>query len=98
MNRTLLKPDSQQDVLSAVAFYEGREAGLGKRFRTSLRSAIQLIKNHPFGLPEVEPGVRWVLVPDFPYKVYFLPDESPIPIIAVLHASRHPDGWRPRRS
>lgn len=97
MNRVVIEPDAQLDVRNAVQFYESRRQGLGKRFRASLRDAVRTIREHPEAWPEIEPGVRCTMLRGFPYKLYYLPQEMPISIIAVMHAVRNPDTWQSRR-
>ena len=91
--RVVLEPRAQAEVRQAFKFYQRRQPGLGHQFRDRVRETTRLIGEHPDAFPEVVPGVRWVLTKQFPYKVYFLPEFDPIPVIAILHAASHPDAW-----
>lgn len=92
----LIEPDAQADIQAAFVFYEEKRPGLGERFRASVRAATLTIREYPVGLPEVEPGVRGMLISGFPFKLYYLAEESPLRVIAVIHTSRNPGAWKER--
>lgn len=98
MKRALIEPGATADVQAAFEFYQSRREGLGLEFRQRFRQAMRLIREHPSAFPAIVDGVRWARTKQFPYKIYFLPDEDPIRVIAVLHGARDPDSWRTRRA
>jgi plasmid stabilization system protein ParE len=94
--KLFIEPLTKADVRSAFLFYQGRREGLGHEFKERVREAFVLIREHPQAFAQIEPGVRWAMTNQFPFKVYFLADEDPVRVIAVLHAAMHPDAWRAR--
>jgi toxin ParE1/3/4 len=96
MTRVLIEPAAKEDLRAAFGYYQAQRPGLGHEFRDELKVAVRRIRERPASFPEVEAGVRWTLTDRFPYKIFFLADEDPIRIIAVLHGARHWDAWRER--
>lgn len=71
-----------------------RDPRLGDEFLTRLDALLKRIGSEPYVFQEVEPRVRRGLLRQFPYAVYYLPEEEPLSVIAVLHTSRQPDYWK----
>ena len=90
-------PEAQAEVECFTGDYEARATGLGVRFREEIESVCAAIIQHPL-LWRQRPGdYRRVNLPGFPYYVAFVLREERVVIIAVAHASRHPDYWKHRR-
>ncbi|MCA8910955.1 MAG: type II toxin-antitoxin system RelE/ParE family toxin [Planctomycetes bacterium] len=94
MNLLFIEPQAKADVRAAVAYYGHAQAGLGAEFSARLRHAFVEILEHPEAHPSIEPDVRWILLKQFPFKVFYMPLEEPIRIVAVVHAAAHPDSWK----
>ncbi|MGA3170857.1 MAG: type II toxin-antitoxin system RelE/ParE family toxin [Chthoniobacteraceae bacterium] len=89
-------PESVAELECVTGDYEARAKGLGSRFRVEVESACAAIVQHPF-LWRLRPGgYRRVNLPGFPYYVAFVIEEGLALIIAVAHASRHPDYFKDR--
>ncbi|MBL8449326.1 MAG: hypothetical protein JNM32_05310 [Dechloromonas sp.] len=50
----------------------------------------------PLAWALLDERIRRVLINRFPYGVLYVPQESGILIVAVMHLSREPDYWRSR--
>lgn len=87
---------AQQEFLGAVRFYEGEEAGLGRRLATAVEEATLLALNFPLAGTPMQSDMRRVLVRDFPLAVVYRPDDDGIIIFAVAHLSRRPGYWNSR--
>ena len=88
--------EARAEFREAADYYEVKERGLGKRFAGEIREVCRAILEHPLIWREREGGFRRVNCPVFPYYVaYFIRDER-ILVVAVAHASRHPDHWKQR--
>ena len=62
-----------------------------RRVAASLREAIQIIADHPFGgLKTTRPTLYVKIVPRYPYKVFYRVREDVIEVIHIRHASRRP--------
>ena len=89
-------PEALSEFAASVEFYEGKEPGLGKRFKNEVWEACSTIIAHPLLWRERKGGFRRLNCPVFPhYIAYFIRGETVI-IAAVAHERRHPDYWRKR--
>ena len=89
-------PEASAEVECVTGDYEARSAGLGVRFRAEIESACAAIVQHPL-LWRLRPGgYRRVNPPGFPFYIAFVTDEQQALIVAVAHASRHPDYFKSR--
>ena len=87
-------PEAQSDAEEATRFYERRVLGLGTRFRSQVESVCAAIVRQPLLWSERRGGYRRVNIPGFPYYVAYLIKGECIVVIAVGHASRHPEYWK----
>lgn len=94
MKQVSIQPSAKADVLSAFSYYEEVGPGLGTEFVHQIYVLMDRIAQFPNSFPEIEPGIRWGLTKQFPFKVFFMPGENPIPVVAVTHASLPPDAWK----
>lgn len=89
-------PEARAEVECVTGYYEARVPGLGVRFREEVESACAAIVQHPLLWRERPNGCRRVNLPGFSYYVAFVLREDRVLIIAVAHASRHPNYWKSR--
>lgn len=89
-------PRAVEEFEEATRYYEGREAGLGLRFRLEIESVCAAIVRQPLLWRERKGGYRRVNCPGFPYYIAFFLREERIIVAAVAHASRHPEYWKKR--
>ena len=87
---------ASDDVLEVHSWYEARQAGLGSHFVSSLDLVVALIAEHPLSCPVVYRGIRRVLLPGFPYALFYLSPSDRIVVLACLHQSREPRAIRKR--
>ena len=92
----ILAPEAEQDVTEAYVWYEGRRAGLGEEFLSSLDACMASIGRRPEMYRAVHDGYRRSLIRRFPYAVFYEHTESRVTIYAVFHTARDPDKWRQR--
>jgi toxin ParE1/3/4 len=90
-------PDALTEFKAEIAYYEGKQAGLGVAFAEETLRIIELVCLFPrIGSPE-EAGVRSVITKRFPFLIYYEVLENKLWIWAVMHAAREPGYWRSRR-
>jgi plasmid stabilization system protein ParE len=65
-------------------------------FRSSVREALERIRENPRQYPEVHRGLRRALTHRFPFSIFYRFTGEDILVIAVVHGARHPDTWRRR--
>lgn len=83
----------REDIDSAYGWYEEQLPGLGERFLSAISAVVTNIQSNPQGFGRVRGDVRAGLARDFPYVVYFRPEQTRIVILAVLHGRRDPQTW-----
>jgi plasmid stabilization system protein ParE len=84
------------DIAEAYDWYEGRRAGLGEEFLSSVDACLESIRRRPETYPVVHEGYRRSLIRRFPYAVFYAQSAAAVTIYAVFHTSRDPDKWRRR--
>ena len=91
------KPEAEQDLSDAHAWYEGQRVGLGDEMLLCVEAAIESVQRQPEGYVAVEGEIRRALLRRFPYGVFYLVETSEIVVLGVFHAARDPRAWRSRR-
>lgn len=88
--------EARDEFGEAAEYYEGKEPGLGVRFRAEVERVVQRIVGDPFLWRERPGGYRRVNCPVFPYYVAYFIRAERIIIAAVAHGHRKPGYWRHR--
>lgn len=89
----IISADAYADLLDAAIWYETQQPGLGDVFTTAAEAIIKQIVRTPEIYAPVKGEVRRALVQRFPFSVYFKLESDRVVILAIIHASRHPDTW-----
>jgi plasmid stabilization system protein ParE len=84
---------AQQELDSAVAWYNEQATGLGQEFLDELDRVVRRAVTFPMSCPEIEPGIRRCLLARFPYGLIYGLDGETIVVIAVAHLHREPRYW-----
>ena len=92
----VIAPEAELDIAGAYVWYEGRRAGLGEEFLSSVDACLESIRRRPEMHPVVHEGYRRSLIRRFPYAVFYEQPEATVSVYAVFHTSRDPDKWRQR--
>ena len=87
---------ARREFLSEVAFYNGKEPGLGTRFAAAVEEATTRALAFPSTGSPASTNTRRVFVKDFPFAVIYRPESDGIVIFAIAHHSRRPDYWQSR--
>lgn len=96
MTRGRFTAPARREFLNEVAFYNGKERGLGARFTAAVEEATTRAMAFPLSGSQASASTRRIFVKDFPFAIVYRPDESGIVVFAVAHHSRHPDYWHSR--
>ncbi len=88
--------EAEAELFDAVLWYEAKEIGLGKRFRSEVASVIDSIAANPLLWRERAGGYRRVNCPVFPYYLPYFIREDKIIIAAIAHDRRKPRYWSKR--
>lgn len=89
---------AEAELATAVDWYAAREDGelLADRFLDDVTRSEHLAGERPRAWPEIEPGVRRVVLNRFPFALIYRIERDEVQILAVAHHSRRPSYWRER--
>lgn len=87
----VISEEAVEDIVSAFAFYEDRQIGLGERFLQELDIKFQIIIDQPLLFAVFADQYRQVQMRSFPFLIVYEYYGSEVIIYAVFHARQHPD-------
>lgn len=94
------RPEVEQDMAEAAAWYEARQEGLGSEFAEEVIQVWRALGENPLLNCRRHPtkNVRWRYPERFPYRIIYevLEAERKVVVAAVLHAARHDRHWQNR--
>jgi plasmid stabilization system protein ParE len=92
----ILTPAAEADIADTYRWYEAQRSGLGEAFRHAIDIAVASLEATPEAYAVLHRSMRRVLLPKFPYGLYYvLVDDQPV-VVGCIHAKRHPRVWRTR--
>jgi len=91
-----IRPEALDDLLTARDWYDARRPGFGTKLLDAFDHAVERISNTPEGYERVVGVVRRIVLPQFPYVVYFRDQTNAVEVIAVLHGRQDDRTWRDR--
>ncbi len=92
----VLHRDAKRDISEAMRWYERQQPGRVKQFEAQLEKAFERIKERPTRLAPYFQDVRFHLLNQFSYVVYYRVLVARIEVIAVVHSKRSPRVWKRR--
>jgi len=87
---------AREEFLAEVAYYDEVKPGQGARFAVAVEEATARALAFPLSGSPSEPGIRRVIVKNFPFAIVYRPEADGILVFAVTHHSRLPGYWRNR--
>lgn len=98
--RLEFRPEVEQDMVEAAAWYEARQPGLGAEFVEEIIQVWHALAENPLLNSRRHPvkNIRWRYPERFPYRIIYEVVESQQTVIvaAVLHAARQDRHWQKR--
>jgi plasmid stabilization system protein ParE len=91
-------PDARHEFRESVRFYESNRRGLGRRFKEAVQTTPARILANPTRYRVIFEDVHTLRVAGFPYALHYQIRGEKVRVVAVMHASRHPDYWKLRIS
>lgn len=88
MALALLRPEAEQDVAEAAAWYADKSAELGDAFLDEFARAMRELETNPERPPLYYRNFRRVLLRRFPFKIFFQIAGDRVIVFRVLHAAR----------
>ena len=92
----MFTPLASVDIEEAHRWYESQRLGLDDDFSAALAAVWELLTQFPDAGPPAHRDLRRVLVPRFPYAVYYRVAGQGIEVRGCLHQHRDPQAWRRR--
>jgi plasmid stabilization system protein ParE len=92
----MFTPLASADIEEAYRWYEAQRPGMGEHFRETLDRVWVLLRQFPEAGPEIHRDVRRILVPHFPYAVYYRLRDDDIEVRACLDQRQDPQAIRRR--
>jgi len=80
-----------KDLEIIYSWYEDKHIGLGEEFILEIDETLLTISRYPAAGVECYEGIRKILIPRFPFLIYYHESKLEIKIMAVTHAHRDPD-------
>jgi plasmid stabilization system protein ParE len=93
--QVVFRPEAEDEVLEARAWYEGRRAGLGNEFAQAIDAIVKRIVEHPLAYQRAHKETRRAVLSTFPYAVYYRVHGENI-VVQAVHGRQHPSRWRRR--
>jgi plasmid stabilization system protein ParE len=88
-----VRAQARTEITEILAWYHERSPEAAASFLLELEDAMQRISDAPAQFPVVRGRLRRVLLPRFPYGVYFKVFASGVSVVGVIHGHRHPATW-----
>jgi plasmid stabilization system protein ParE len=92
----VLRRAAELDLVAIEDWYDGQRPGLGREVREAVDHAIARIVENPLAYPDRYRGARRALRRRFPYVLWYRRLESLVVVLACVHGSRDPRGFRTR--
>lgn len=86
----VFRREARAEFFEAIAWYEGREPGLGRRFAKAVGQSLRHILDNPELNRRISGDVRRAVLRTFPYSIHYLTEPERLVVLAVFHASRNP--------
>jgi len=87
-------PEAEKEVLTSAAWYLERSPVAGQAFLLEVDRVITQILESPSRWPISIQGTRRILLPRFPFSIFYRISGDLIEVIAVAHQSRRPGYWQ----
>ncbi len=94
--KPILHPEADEEFAEAVRYYGEISLTLGNRFYDAVLSTLLIASAHPKRYRMIDPPMRRILVPGFPYAILFAEGVEVVRIVAVMHLHREPKYWKGR--
>jgi plasmid stabilization system protein ParE len=92
----VLRPEAEQELLEAQAWYESKALGLGFEFARAADAAVASALRNPLGHLRIEEEFRRVLFRKFPYTPIYLLSSDELLVVSFFHQHREPGAWLER--
>ncbi|MCB1950311.1 Plasmid stabilization system protein ParE [Nitrosomonas marina] len=90
------RTEAEKDIKTAAAWYEKQNPGLGGQFLDEIQMMCTRIAANPSMFPIMHRKTHRAIIRRFPFGIFYRIEKTSIVVVAVMHASRHPEKWQTR--
>jgi plasmid stabilization system protein ParE len=95
--KVIFHPAARAEHLNQVGYYEAQAKGLGVRYQSAVKSALEVILEAPHRHPVVcAPEVRRFAVKRYPFAAFYRQLPSALHVLAIAPHRKAPGYWRGR--
>lgn len=96
--KIIYNPEVQNDIQSAIEWYNKQQPGLGKRFLTTAKKHLDSLKDTADHFALRYDDIHCMPIKKFPYMAHYRIDskDKTVKVEAVFHTSRDPERWDQR--
>ena len=85
--------EAAAEFLDSISYYEKKQPGLGRRFKTEIEQTLIWLSKHPEVCSLRASGYRRLNLRIFPYYIPYILRESNLWVLAISHTRRKPEYW-----
>jgi hypothetical protein len=93
----IIRPEAEQDLAEAFAWYEEKRQGLGHDFLLHVHAGFRFLERDPLVFSGQYKEVRCYLIRRSPYKIFYRveaqPDGFKLPLYQEVHRPYHYHLW-----
>jgi plasmid stabilization system protein ParE len=88
-----IEPQAVQEIETAFAWYESRNAGLGSTFLKTVAAATERLQRSANQFKLERAKYRRIHLTKFPYALHYTIEGTQVLVLACLHARQNPALW-----
>lgn len=92
----ILRPEADADIQVIHSYLNQVNAGLGDRFISRLREALERIEAMPESYAVIWMDVHAARIKKYRHLIYYIVFSDRVEIIAVMHGARDASAWQQR--
>lgn len=92
--RLIISAAAENDILSAMLWYEAQREGLSLDFELSLDAAFSYLERSPQLFQTKYKEARVIYLDKFPYGIHYIVKSDTVKIIGVFHTGQNPEKWQ----
>ncbi len=93
----IIRPEADQEILSARDHYDGIDNELGNDVRASIAECINRIREHPELYACLYCKVRPVTLRRFPFILSYVFENERVVVLGLVHSSLPHEAWNRRK-
>jgi plasmid stabilization system protein ParE len=97
MFEVIYHPETEPELVRAMAYYDEQREGLGERFLNDFEQAVADIREYPDAWPTLDVEFRRHQFRHFPFAIIYRILHDRIRVLAIMHLHQHPNYWKCRQ-